>query len=268
MAGFSNPDAYELWMGRWSRRLAPLFVSFANLPKSSRVLDVGSGTGALVTTLLETSEEATVVGVEPAQAYVAYTRQRLHDDRVEFKVGDAHDLPFDPDSFDATLALLALQELSDAIEAVRDMVRVTHPGGLVAASQWDFENGLPMLALFWQSAVEVVDTDEVRAAATRSMVVDYPDERALQRLWREAGLVEIETERQEIAMTFADFDDYWSPFLSGVAPSASYAGKLGDEQRETLRQRLRQKTIGVGPDRPFPLAAHAWAVRGRVPLQS
>jgi SAM-dependent methyltransferase len=252
-------------MGRWSRRLAPLFVSFADLPKGGHFLDVGSGTGALATALLEAVEGATVVGIEPAQDYVAHSRERIRDDRVRFEVGDAKDSPFESDSFDATLALLILQELPDAVAAVAGMARVTRPGGTVAASQWDFGSGIPMVALFWESAVEAVDTDEVRMAAERSMVVDYPDERALRRLWQKAGLGDVATKRHEIAMTFASFEDYWAPFLSGVAPTASYERKLDDEQRAALKSHLRAKTIGTGPDRAFSLPAHAWAVRGKVP---
>jgi SAM-dependent methyltransferase len=265
MAGFSNPDFYEPWMGRWSRRLAPLFVRFADVPSGGRFLDVGSGTGVLATTLLETIEGASVVGIEPAGAYVAYSRERIRDDRVRFEAGDAQDIPFEDDSFDATLALLILQELPDATKAIGEMARVTGRWGTVAASQWDFANGFPMLALFWESAVEVVDTNEVRAAAARSMIVDYPDEPALRRLWQEAGLDDVATERQEIAMTFAGFDDYWAPFQSGVTPSASYAATLSGDQREALKARLRAKVIGAGPDRAFILPAHAWAVRGKVP---
>jgi SAM-dependent methyltransferase len=266
MTEFANPEAYEPWIGRWSRRLAPLFVRFADLSDGGHFLDVGSGTGALAVTLLETFENATIVGIEPAEVYIAYARERLRDERLRLEVGDGQDLPFETSSFDAVLSLLVLQEFPDAGEAVREMMRVTRPGGVVAASQWDFVHGFPMLALFWQSAVAVVGTDEVRAAAARSMVVDHPDGHALERLWFDAGLVEVATERQEIAMTFAGFDDYWAPFLSGVAPSASYAGMLDRQERETLKQRLRQK-IGVEPDRPFSLAAHAWAVRGGVPLR-
>jgi len=265
MAGFSNPDAYELWIGRWSRRLAPLFANFAGLPRGGRFLDVGSGTGVLTTALLETIEGATVVGIDPSEAYVAYCRERIRGHRVRFEVGDAQDIPFGSHSFDAALALLVLQEIPDAIQGVGDMARVTRPGGTVAASQWDFAHGFPFLALFWESAIEVVDPDEVRAAAARSMVVDLPDENALRRLWSIAGLQDVATERHEIAMTFAGFDDYWRPFESGVSPSASYAGKLDDDRREALRSRVRQKTIGAGPDRPFALPAHAWAVRGTAP---
>ncbi len=185
---------------------------------------------------------------------------------MRFEIGDALAIPFEDDGFDAALSLLILQELPDAPRAVREMRRVTRPGGRVAASQWDFADGMPMLALFWDAVVEVVDSDAARRAAADCMVVDHPDEGALRRLWRDAGLVEIVTERHEIAMDFTAFDDYWAPFLSGVTPTSSFAGGLAEDQRAAVEDRLRQSTVGPGPDRPFSLPARAWAVRGAVPM--
>lgn len=265
MGEFSNPEAYELWMGRWSTRLAPAFVSFAGLPKGGRVLDVGSGTGALAAALLEGVEDATVIGIEPAESYVAYSRERLRDERLRFEQGDALAIPFEDDSFDGALALLILQELLDEPKAVQEMCRVTHAGGCVATSQWNFEDGIPMLSLFWEAVIETIATNAAREAATECMVVSYPDEDALRHLWQDVGLVEVETQGLEIAMEFASFEDYWAPFLSGVTPASSYAGRLSEDEREALKDCLRQKTLGQGRDRPFSLLAQAWAVRGVVP---
>ena len=265
MGEFSNPDAYELWIGRWSARLAPAFVRFAGLPKGGRFLDVGSGTGALAAALLEGVEDATVIGIEPAEPYVAYSRERLRDERLRFEQGDALAIPFEDDSFDGTLALLILQELPDEPKAVQEMCRVTHAGGCVATSQWNFEDGIPMLALFWEAVIETIGTNAAREAAAECMVVRYPDEDALRHLWQDAGLVEVETQGLEVAMEFASFEDYWTPFLSGVTPTASYAGRLSEDERETLKGCLRQKALGQGRDRPFSLLAQAWAIRGMVP---
>lgn len=69
MAEFANPEAYGPWIGRWNRRLAPLFIRLADLPDGGRLLDVGSGTGALAETLFEIFGKATIVGIEPAEAY-------------------------------------------------------------------------------------------------------------------------------------------------------------------------------------------------------
>ncbi len=265
MIEFANPVAYELWMGRWSTRLAPALVAFADLPSGSRLLDVGSGTGALSRALLEGDAGAFVVGIEPAEAFVARCRETISGPRLRFETGDALALPFPDHSFDATLSLLILQELSDAPLALSEMRRVTRPGGPVAASQWDFANGMPMLALFWDAVLEVAPGQAARQAAARCMVVDYPDDAALRRLWRQTGLVEVETARHQIDMTFASFEDYWRPFLSNVSAASSFAGTLGDDQRSELEHRLRRKTAGAAPDGPFTLKAHAWAVRGTVP---
>jgi len=268
MGEFSNPEDYELWMGRWSARLAPAFVNFADLRKRGRFLDVGSGTGVLAAALLAGVEDATVVGIEPSEPYVAYCRARMRDQRVSFERGDALDMPFADGQFDGTLSLLILQELKDAPEAVNEMRRVTRAGGIVVASQWNFADGMPMLALFWDAVIETIGTNDARKEAANCMVVDYPDEKALRRLWEEGGLVEVETQLQEIEMAFESFDDYWAPFSSGVTPTSCYAQTLSEGDRNALEDCLRQKAIGQAADGRFTLTAQAWAVRGSVPGES
>ncbi len=124
-----------------------------------------------------------------------------------------------------------------------------------------------MLVLFWDTVLEVVTTEAARQAAADCMVVDYPDEISLRSLWRETGLVEVETERQEVDMTFASFEDYWTPFLSNVTPTSSYVGKLEADQVAEIRSRLRTKLMGDAADQSFRLEAHAWSIRGKVPSQ-
>lgn len=267
MAGFSNPDAYEQWMGRWSRRLAPEFVRFAAPPFGGRILDIGCGTGALDAALLAALPHASIVGIEPSAAYIAHCRERLRDQRLHFETGDANAIPFEDDSFDASLSFLVLQEIADATKAVSEMCRVTRAGGCVALSQWDFDNGLPMLACFWQAAIDVVDDDRTRRAAAEVMKVDYPDETALRRLWELSGLVDVRTRTLELEMTFESFEDYWMPFRSGVTASASFAETLPLEKQLALEERLRH-ALGVGASGgSFRLPARAWAVRGTVTAQ-
>ena len=268
MGEFSNPEDYELWMGRWSARLAPAFVNFADLPGGGRFLDVGSGTGVLAAALLAGVDDATVVGIEPSESYVAYCRARMRDQRVSFERGDALDMPFADGQFDGTLSLLILQELSDAPDAVNEMRRVTGAGGIVAASQWNFADGMPMLALFWDAVIETIGTNDAREEAANCMAVDYPDEKALRHLWKEAGLVEIETQLQEVEMAFESFDDYWAPFSSGVTPTSCYAQKMSEGERNALEDCLRQKAVGQAGDGRLTLTAQAWAIKGSVPAES
>lgn len=264
MPVFSNPAAYELWMGRWSARLAPAFLTFAAPPPGARVLDIGSGTGALARAVIEADPAATVTGIELSEVYVAHSRATLPDPRLGFLPGDALALPVADAAFDAVLSHLVLQEIPDAPRAVAEMRRVTRPGGVVAASQWDFAAGMPMLALFWEAASEVAPGEATREAARRCMEVAHPDGAALATLWREAGLGEVSAARQRIELPYAGFADYWQPFLSNVSAASSFASTLGAAAEELARH-LRHRILGDGPDRPFILAAHAWAVRGAAP---
>ena len=264
MVAFANPQAYELWMGRWSERLAPAFVDFAGLEPGGRYLDVGAGTGVLGRTVVERFGAAEVVGIEPADSFVAYARDTHRNPRLRFLVGDAQAIAFADDGFDGALALLILQELPDAPLAVTEMVRVTRRGGTVAASQWDFHNGFPFLSHFWAAAQEVLPEKIAREEAASRVPQGFSDSDALARLWTEAGLVQVETAALEIQMDFVSFDDYWYPFLGGASPTSSYAPALPEETRRALEARLRRRCLGGGPDRPFTLPARAWAVRGKV----
>lgn len=265
MSEFANPGAYELWMGRWSARVANSFVEFARLPGTGRFLDVGCGTGALALAVLNGLTGATVVGVEPSKAYVDHCRDRIRDERVEFESGNAMALPFDEDTFDASLALLILQEIPDPPLAVREMRRVTRPGGRVATCQWDFADGLPMFTMFWDTVLETVADDELRSLATRVTMVDYPDPGALRQLWEDTGLVDVEVEALETTMDFTGFEDYWTPYTSGVTATSSVAGNISDDKRRALKENLKRKLLGDDQDRQFSLPARAWAVRGTVP---
>ena len=265
MAEFSNPAAYELWMGRWSRLLAPPFVAFASITPGQRVLDVGSGTGSLSLALLELADASFVVGIEPVDAYVSYSRERHSDRRLRFEVGDALDIPFEANSFDSTLSMLILQELPDAPLALREMRRVTRPGGVVAACQWDFAKAMPMLTLFWEAASEVIGDERTRRAAEECMAVAYPDDMAMQGLWQQSGLVDVTTRNLAIQMHFRSFDDYWQPFLSNVTPTSSFAASLDAAARGKIQERLRDKISMLAPASSFQLEARAWAVRGVEP---
>lgn len=265
MAAFGNPEAYEQWMGRWSALLAKPFADFAELPETGRMLDVGCGAGALTDALLSFGRNRTVVGIDPSMQYVEFCRARFSAARSRFAPGDAMAIPFEKGCFDAVLSLLILQEIPDAAAAAREMCRVARPGGRVAACQWHFAGGLPMLGLFWEAAVETLDDAATRATAASEMEVAYPEERDLRRLWETSRLVDVRTRLLETSMNFSGFDDYWAPFTSGVSTSSSLAGSLTPEMRTALEDRLRRKLLGDGDDRPFTLPARAWAIRGTVP---
>ena len=259
-ATYSDPEAYERFMGRWSARLAPSFVRFSGIRNGQRVLDAGCGTGSLSLTLLAAGDEIRVVGVDPAEDYVAFARRRTPDPRVAFRVGAAESLPFPDKSFDAALALLVLQEFDDPVRAVREMARTTRRGGRIAACLWDFVDGMPMTSLFWQAAETVAPEAVARRRAERQPCKIGLQE--LNELWTDAGLSDVRTASLEISQAFSSFDDYWQPFISGCTPLSAFAAAVDRETRGELANELRRNIPNLRPDGSFVLPARALAVAG------
>src|SRR4029077_13946627 len=247
---FSQGDGYERFMGRWSRRLAPLFVTFAGVTAGDRVLDVGSGTGAL-SAAAAAIESVQVTGIEPAAAYVRYAQERLDG---HFEVGDAMALPFADDSFDRTLAVLVVHFVPDPAAALQQMIRVTRPGGVVAATVWDYGEGIQMLRTFWDAAVAL----DPAAAPRDERHMPLCTRGTLTAQWRTHGLLNVDEQPLTIDMAFASFDDYWQPFLGGQGPAGVYVSSLAESARHTLESRLRARLDDL------TLRARAWAVRGGV----
>lgn len=257
---FSEADAYERFMGRWSRLLAPLLVQFADVHDGQAVLDVGAGTGALTAAVIRVAPSSRVSGIDPSAQYVSMAQQRHGNARVHVEVGDAQRMRFDVATFDRTLSLLVVNFIPDARVAVREMVRVTKPRGLVAAAVWDYGDGMEMLRAFWDEAVALRPADVSKDE--RHMRFCRAGE--LSALWREAALDAVTEQPLNIETRFASFDDYWEPFLGKQGPAGAYVASLPDEARRALRDRLRRRLVGDRPDGPLVMHARAWAVRGTV----
>jgi ubiquinone/menaquinone biosynthesis C-methylase UbiE len=256
---FPNATAYEDMMGRWSKRLASMFLEFAETGDADRILDVGCGTGSLVQVIFDRTKRTQIIGIDPSQPSIDYSRVRFSDSRITFDCGSALKLPYPDASFAHSLSLLVFQFLSQPGIAANEMRRVTRPGGTVAACTWD-RTGLEMSELFWQEAVRLDPGAEERAQRPKTC----NEEGQLAELWRATGLKGIKEVALEMRTEFTSFNDFWVPYTKGVAPQGVYVASLSPEKRDLLRDALWKRFVG-DRDRPFSLRAKALAVRGIVP---
>lgn len=258
---FSKSAEYERFMGRWSRLLAPAHIAFAGVKDGDRVLDIGTGTGALASTLEATMPSSEVVGIDPSSGFLAYAKKNAKSDRLRFEVGDAQELRYKNASFDKTMSQLVMNFIPDHNKAIGEMRRVTRPQGVVSACVWDYDAGMEMLRFFWD---EVVALDPAMAPKDeRNMKLSRKGQ--LGDLWRKAGLIDVQEKPLVITQAFASFDDYWGPFLKGVGPGGAYVVSLTNERRRNLEKRMRKRLLRNNAGGAFTLKARAWCVRGEVP---
>jgi SAM-dependent methyltransferase len=254
---WDSGDAYEPYVGRWSRFVARQFVRWLAVPPGSRWLDVGCGTGALTHTVLEQAAPSEVVAIDPSAAYIALAGARMDDPRAHFEIGDAQALRAPAATFDVVVSGLVLNFVPQAELAVAEMARVARPRGTVGAYVWDYAEGMGLMRYFWDAA-GLFDPKAKELDEGQRFSLCQPE--PLSRLFLSAGLEEVEVGTIEVLTYFRDFDDYWSPFLGGQGPAPNYAMSLSEERRAELRERIRA-SLPSAPDGGIPLTARAWAIR-------
>lgn len=249
-------DPYEQYVGRWSRQVAPQFLSWLNIPAHRRWLDVGCGTGALSAAIIDHCSPVSVVGVEPSEGFLENAKEQLGA-RVLLRRGSAAEIPLDDRSVDVTVSGLVLNFVPNGRAAVSEMARVTAAGGTIGAYVWDYAGKMELMRHFWDAAVEL-NPD----AAKLDEGVRFPVCRpvALTELFGSAGLRESEVTAIDITTSFASFEDYWRPFLGGQGPAPAYAMALDETARARLRDHIRGR-IPLQADGSISLTARVWAVR-------
>lgn len=250
-----NP--YEQYIGRWSRRIAPLFLAWLDQPAGKRWSDVGCGTGALTAAILDHCTASSVVGVEPSEGFLRQAAQNLAD-KARFLGGSAAALPLDDGACDVVVSGLVLNFVPALPAALSEMKRVAAHGGTIAAYVWDYSDGMEIIRVFWDAAASL---DSAAAQLHEGTRFPMCAPSALKAAFEDAGLTEVETGPLDVIAEFADFDDYWRPFLGGQGPAPAYVMSLPEAQRANLRDKLKSAfppASGGG----FALRARAWAVRG------
>lgn len=252
---YADPSGYDGYMGQWSNALAPLFLRFALIKKPRSLLDVGAGTGSLLVTAAALLPEAQLAGIDPSAALLSHARRLPELAHAELREGVAEDLPFAANSFDACLSLLVLLEFSDLPAALREMKRVTRPGGIVAAALWNFE-GMPVIVALLDALAAVEPTNALASRPKRP----YQDEGELAAAWRKLGLKGVSARRIRVERNFRDFEELWTPLLSGPTPSTKFLAALSKEKREAVRAHMKPR-LAKGA-RAFSLTAESLVVRG------
>jgi trans-aconitate methyltransferase len=253
---FTQGDAYERFMGRWSRLVAPRFLSWLDPAPRMRWADLGCGTGALTAAVLEHASPGSVLGVDPSQGQVDEARRQVTDTRARFETGSAGSLP--AESFDVVVSGLVLNFVPDPVAAVAAMSRALVGGGTVAAYVWDYAVGMQLLRTFWDVAVA---RDPAVADLHEGHRFELPGPEALANVWEEAGLRDVTSTSLTVPTVFEDFEDYWQPFLGGQGPGPAYVASLGPADRKELRAALA-RALPTERDGRIVLSARAWAVRG------
>jgi SAM-dependent methyltransferase len=247
---FVAADAYDRFMGRYSRLLSPQMADLAGIAPGQRALDVGCGPGALTAELVARLGADAVAAVDPSEPFVAAARERHAG--VDVRQASADQLPFADDVFDAALAQLVVHFMPDPVAGLSEMRRVTRPGGVVAACVWDHAGGKGPLGTFWQAARDldpgVHDEGDLPGAR----------EGHLEQLFTAAGLSDVQSSTVVAELEHAGFDEWWEPYTAGVGPAGAYVAALDPERQAALRDRCR----ALLPDGPFTLTSIAWAARG------
>jgi ubiquinone/menaquinone biosynthesis C-methylase UbiE len=254
-AQFRAPaEDYDRFMGRYTPALATALAGAAGIQPGMRVLDVGCGPGGLTRELATRLGAGNVAAIDPAAQFAAACRDR--NPGADVRTGVAEQLPWPAAYFDAALSSLVIGFLRDPSRGVKEMTRVTRPGGIVAACMWDIANGgMTMLRIFWTAARQVVPAAPGESAMTGTTDGD------IARHLRQAGLQHVTSGALTSHADYTGFDDFWQPFTLAVGPSGHYLHSLSASQQAAIRDACRAQL----PDGPFTLPARAWYARGLVP---
>jgi SAM-dependent methyltransferase len=249
-------DSYERYVGRWSRRVAPAFVSWLGVGAGRTWLDVGCGTGALCAAIVEGAAPSRVVAVEPSEGFLETAKASLQG-RATLHRGSATAIPLEDASVDVVVSGLMLNFVEEPRAALTEMKRVCAGDGTIGAYVWDYAGRMDLMRIFWDAAVELDDA-AAELDEGRRFPLCAPD--ALAELFAHGGLGDVDVCAIDVPTRFESFDDYWEPFLGGQGPAPAYVMSLDERARARLRERVREALPMVAGS--IELVARAWAVRG------
>ncbi len=264
-SGFNVHHAagYEQLMGRWSQKLASLFIDFAGIADGENVLDVGCGTGSLTFALARAADLSQIAAIDYSPVFVEEAMRRNTDPRITIRQADACLLPFEGATFDRALALLVLHFVPEAGKAVAEMRRVVRSGGTVAAAVWDHLGGMPAMRMMIDTVAALSESG--RQLRSRYCFQPMMEPGEMKRTFVEQGLADVTETQLMIRMEYRSFDDYWAPIAAGEGPLGKYVATLDATERARTDAAVRDAYEAGRPDGPRSFANVAWACRGIAP---
>jgi len=255
---FADASAYERFMGRWSRTVAPHFLGWMKPRRRARWLDVGCGTGILTEALLDLCDPASVTGIDPAATQIEQASRERADARANFQQADAMSLPFSDGSFDYAASALVINFIPDPLRALAEMRRVTAPGGTVAGFVWDFEKELsPSGPLRQAMRAFGAEVPAIPGTAHSNLP-------ALQSLFLRAGLEATKFKAIVVTLAYANFEDFWNAQTPSYSPSTKIINAMTESDRRRLKRAV-QEALPVGLHGKIEYSARANAIRAKVP---
>jgi SAM-dependent methyltransferase len=255
---WGSADALDQYMGRWSRKIAPLFVDWLATPKGKRWIDIGCGTGQLSLQIANKCNPNHHIGIDTSEGFLTQAKKCVPS--AEFHVGDAQNIDLPDDIVDYAVSGLVLNFIPDKVKALNEMARIVRPDGAVALYVWDYAGQMQIMRYFFDTARLI---DPKSSAYDDGINAPICRPKALSDAFTAAGLSHVETTAIDIPAAFVDFQDYWKPFLGGTGSAPKYCMSLDEDTRNQIRDAVRAK-LPTGPDGEILLAVRAWAVKGVV----
>jgi SAM-dependent methyltransferase len=255
---FTAGAAYERFMAPWSRAAGAVFLDWLGIPEGRNWLDLGCGTGAFTELLLERTLPGSVVAIDPAPAQIDHARNKPFAGRVDFRVANAEDLPFNENSFDVVVSALVLNFIPEQKRALSEMRRVLRPGGCVAAYVWDLTGELAVTRHI-TGALRAIKADVPPIPGIKSTRAE-----ALKDMFEAAGFADVTLRPIEVERSFVDFDDYWLSFLENPTPASEFIRKMPEAEYEDLRGEVHA-SLPAASDGSVTFAARANAVKAIKP---
>ena len=257
---WAGGDAYEYFMGRWSRKTAALFLAWLDADSNLTWLDIGCGTGALSQNILAKQSPRSIWTIDPSWNFVHHARENLQSKHIHSVVSFADAIPLANNHCDAVVSGLMLNFTPDPVAAIREMGRVTKSGGTVAAYVWDYAGKMEWLRYFWDAALAIDPSASQFDEGQRFPLCEQDN---LEAVFTSAGLSQVEVTALDTVTVFENFDAYWQPFLSGEFPAPHYLKSLSATQQTAMKEAL-QSALPIAEDGSIKLIARAWGVRGVV----